>query len=239
MRENETFHAPYSPEFEFYIAIKSGDLEKVLQLCKSDFSNKIGFGRLSENLIQSLKYHFAITTALVSRYCIEGGMEHEVAYSLSDLYIQKVDKCISDTQISQLHKTMSVDYTKRMKIIQTKQIYSKQIAMCIDYIYNNLHKRIYIKELAEFTKLNANYLSELFKKETGITLTAYIQRQKIETAKNMLKYSDYIPSQIASLLAFPNQSYFVNVFKKTVGMTPRKYQNRYFREVGISTESNI
>ncbi len=235
MRENETFHAPYGPEFEFYIAVKNGDINKVLQLCKNEFSDKNGFGKLSENPLQNLKYHFVVTTALVSRYCIEGGMEHETAYSLSDLYIQKADVCTSTKQISQLHATMSSDYAQRMKQISKSRIFSKQITRCVDYIYNNLHRRIYISDLAEYTSLNPSYLSKLFKKETGETVTEYIQIKKIETAKNMLKYSSYRPSQIASILAFPNQSYFVEVFRKKVGMTPKKYQDMYFREIGIGT----
>ncbi len=236
MRENEAYHAPYSPEFEFYIAVKSGDVDKVAQLCKNEFSDKAGLGKLSENPLQNLKYHFVVTIALVSRYCIEGGMEHETAYILSDLYIQKVDICTTTQQISQLHSAMSADYAERMKKIRKSQIFSKQIIRCVDYIYNNLHKRIFISDLAQYTGLNSSYLSKLFKKETGMTVTEYIQNKKIETAKNMLKYSKYLTSQIATILAFPNQSYFVEVFKKKVGMTPKKYQDMYFREIGIGTE---
>jgi YesN/AraC family two-component response regulator len=235
MRENETFHAPYSPEFSFYIAVKSGETDKVSQLCKSEFSEKNGFGKLSENPLQNIKYHFVVTAALISRYCIEGGMEHETAYSLSDLYIQKADVCTSASQISQLHAEMSADYAQRMKKLRKNKIFSKQITRCVDYIYNNLHKRIFISDLAKYTGLNPSYLSRLFKKETGITVTEYIQNRKIETAKNMLKYSSYLPSQIASILAFPNQSYFVEVFKKKVGMTPKKYQDICFREIGINS----
>jgi YesN/AraC family two-component response regulator len=62
----------------------------------------------------------------------------------------------------------------------------------------------------------------------------YIQKRKIETAQNMLKYSDYSPTQIASILAFPTKSYFIEVFKKYVGMTPKKYQDHCFREFEIS-----
>lgn len=236
LRENNTFHAPYNPEFAFYTAIKSGETDKVLQLCKDEFSNKNGLGKLSDNLLQNLKYHFVVTAALIARYCIEGGMEHEAAYSLSDIYIQKVDKCALVTQISKLHSAMSMDYAQRMKNLHKKRVFSKQIVKSIEYIYNNLHKKIPISELAQYTALNPSYLSRLFRKETGITITEYIQIRKIETAKNMLKYSNYLPSQIATILAFPSQSYFIEVFKKKVGMTPKKYQDMCSRETGINAE---
>ena len=237
MREHERFHAPYSPEFAFYLAVKNGEEDTVSHLCNSAFAEKSGFGVLSDNPLQSLKYHFVVTAALLSRYCIEGGMEHETAYSLSDLYIQKADKCATEKQISQLHAVMCADYTKRMNFIQKSKIHSKQITRCVDYIYNNLHKRILITDLALHTGLHPSYLSRLFKQETGITVTDYIQSKKIETAKNMLKYSSYKISQISTILAFPNQSYFVEVFKKIAGMTPKKYQDMHFREIGIGANN--
>ncbi len=236
LRENRAFHAPYDPEFAFYICVRNGEVNKVSQLCKDEFSTKKGFGKLSNDPLQNIKYHFAITAAMIARSCIEGGMQHEAAYSLSDLYILKADKCTSMQQISILHTSMSMDYAQRMKNLQKERIVSKQIVKCIDYIYNNLHRRILISQLARHTGLNPNYLSRLFKKETGATVTEYIQNRKIETAKNMLKYSDHLPSQIATILAFPSQSYFIEVFKKRVGMTPRKYRNMYIRKTGIKTE---
>lgn len=236
MRESNEFHAPYNPEFEFYIAVKNGDTAKVSELCKNEFTEKSGFGKLSDNPLQSIKYHFVVTAALIARYCIEGGMEHETAYSLSDLYIQKADKSTCFSQISKLHQEMAGDYTRRMRNLRKKCIYSKPIVKCVEYIYNNLHKRILITELAEYAGINSSYLSRLFKKETGTTVTEYIQEKKIETAKNMLKYSDYLPSQIANILAFPNQSYFIEIFKKKVGITPKRYMDICFQKIEINKE---
>lgn len=235
MRESDEFHAPYNSEFEFYIAVRNGDTEKVAELCKTEFTKKSGFGELSDNPLQSIKYHFAITAAMIARYCIEGGMEHETAYSLSDLYIKKVDKASSFKQISSLHREMSKDYSQRMKKLRKSQIYSMPIVRCIDYIYDNLHKRILISELAKHSKISESYLSRLFKKETGQTVTEYISNKKIESAENMLKYSDYLPSEISNVLAFPNQSYFIRVFKSKTGLTPKKYRDYYKNKIDIQS----
>ncbi len=233
MRENEDFHAPYGPEFDFYIAVREGDTEKVKQLCSVDFAEKIGFGRLSDNKLQNIKYHFVVTAALVARYCIEGGMPHEKAYSLSDLYIRRADRCYGIPQISALHTEMVMEYTARMNAIRKERIFSKPIVACVEYIYNNLHKRIYIAELAKLTHLDRCYLSRLFKKETGMPVTEYVLSRKIEAAQNMLKYSEYSLSEIAFILCFPNQSYFTSVFKKRVGYTPKKYRDSCSRKIDI------
>ena len=228
-RENEILHAPYLPELEFYSVIQSGNLPKIKELCSQPLDRKEGLGILSKNALQNIKYHFVVTTALVARYCIEGGMEMTVAYSLSDFYIQKADQCRSIKEVSELHPVMCLDYGKRMKNLRKQKVSSLPVARCIDYIYEHLHTRITVEELAAFLKLTPSYLSRLFKKETGYSISEYIQLKKIETARNMLIYSEYSPAQIASTLAFPSQSYFCSVFKKRTGMTPKEYRTHYFR----------
>ena len=232
-RENNILRAPYNPELEFYSTIKSGNVTKIRELCQERLLDKPGLGTLSEDPLQNIKYHFVITTAIVARYCNEGGMEISTAYGLSDFYIQKADQCQTPEDVSDLHPVMCEDYTTRMRNLRRKKICSKPVVDCIDYIYEHLHTRITVKDLADHVNLNPSYLSRLFKKETGTAIGEYIQIKKIETAQNMLVYSDYTLSQIASILAFPSQSYFTAVFHKKTGMTPAKYRVLYFRSTEI------
>lgn len=232
-REEMFLRAPYNPELEFYSMIKAGEIEKVKALCKAPLMDKEGLGTLSLNSLQNIKYHFVITTAMVARYCIEGGMELSAAYSLSDFYIQKADVCHTIKEVSDLHPIMCIDYTKRMKKLRKQHICSKPVAQCIDYIYDHLHTRITVETLAEKTGLNPSYLSRLFHKEVGMPISEYIQAKKIETAQRMLVYSDFSSAQIAQTLAFSSQSYFTEIFKKAVGMTPRQYKTEYFRSTEI------
>ncbi|MBO4863455.1 MAG: helix-turn-helix domain-containing protein [Eubacterium sp.] len=229
-REDEFLRAPYNPEIEFYSTIKAGDVKKVRELCKVPLMDKPGLGKLSDDPLQNIKFHFVITTALVARYCIEGGMELSEAYSLSDYFIQKADKMKKKDDISRLHPEMCLEYAKRMHDLRKNAICSMQIAECIDYIYDHLHARITVNELAEYVHLNTSYLSRLFKKEVGTSVNEYIRRQKLETAKNMLVYSEYRPAEIASILAFPTQSYFTEIFRKYTGLTPGDYRKQYFQQ---------
>ena len=222
-REDNFLRAPYNPEISFYNSIKNGDIKSVTEGCEEQLINKPGLGKLSNNPLQNIKFHFVVTTALAARYCIEGGMDLQTAYSLSDYYIQKADKCQTPKEVSDLHPKMCLDYTKRMRELKKSYICSKPIVKCIDYIYDNLHNRITVSELSEYVKLNPTYLSRLFKKEVGISISEYIRKQKIDTAKNMLLYSDYKPGQIAQILAFPSQSYFTEIFKEYTGTTPKEY----------------
>ena len=229
-REDEFLRAPFNPEIEFYSCIKAGDVERVRELCKDPLVDKPGLGKLSNDPLQNLKFHFVITTALVARYCIQGGMDLSAAYGLSDYFIQKADQCKRTEDISKLHPKMCIEYAKRMRDLRKNSVCSIQIAQCIDYIYDHLHARITVAELADHVHLSESYLSRLFKKEVGTSISDYIRRQKLETAKNMLVYSDYRSAEIATILCFPSQSYFTEIFHKYTGMTPGEYRRSHFRE---------
>lgn len=223
--DNRLIHAPYIPEIEFYTHIQSGDVDWVKKETSQGFHLKEGFGKLSDNSLRNLRYHFIITAATIARYCIHAGMSLEESYEISDIYIRKADVCTSSDEISALHPLMCVEYAKRMKALRNDKIFSLPVTKCINYIYANLHKRITVTMLAEEVGLNPNYLSRLFVKETGSSINEYIRTRKLETARKMLIFSDYSPAEIAGNLAFPSQSYFTEVFRKHTGMSPAKYRS--------------
>ena len=228
-REYSFKHSPFEKEFEFYDFVRMGDIDNVRRTMSPLGSE--GTGKLSSNSLQNLKYHFVITIALVTRFCVEGGMEMETAYTLSDLYINKADKAHTEAEIHSIHVDAINDYTARMERIQRQSVYSKPVITVMDYIYDNLHTKITEKDIASHTKLSTSYISRLFHKETGVTVSTYITVKRIEAAENMLKYSDFPPSEIGGYLAFSSHSHFISTFRKITGMTPGEYRKKYYRSV--------
>jgi AraC-like DNA-binding protein len=234
-REVSFYHRPLEDELQFYNAVKNGDLDYVMNNCMNHvFLNPEGMGLLSENPLQNLKYHFVITAAMITRNSVDGGLEAEKAYGLSDFYIQKADKCQSKEEISDLHQIMCSDFTKRMQQLRKKKVYSKHIVLCIDYIYSHIHSRITLKELADRLDLSESYLSKLFVTEVGMSISDYIREEKIDRAENMLKFSDYDIADIANYLSFSSQSHFTQTFEKQVGLSPKKYRDIYYRKSWMS-----
>ena len=138
------------------------------------------------------------------------------------------DRADSVEKISAIHDEMCIAYAVAMKDKDHDNIYTKQVAACIDYILEHLDTRIRIEDLSEVTGISPSYLSRLFKKETGMTVSRYILVKKIETASNMLAYSDYPILWISDSLAFPSQSYFTRVFTSECGMTPKSYRENSY-----------
>lgn len=230
MSEEDNPHRPMEVEYSFYNAVSSGDIDYVRENIKEgDFRNPEGMGILSRNALTNLKYHFIVTVAMITRHCVEAGMELEQAYRLSDFYILKMDSMTTTEDIAALHDSMVLDFTGKMLLIKKQSIISKSITMCIEYVYNHIHDRITIEDLAAYTDLSPSYLSRLFKKELGISVSDYIRQKKIDKAQNLLKYSDFTPVEIANYLSFSSQSHFIQTFEKMVGMTPKKYRDRYYR----------
>lgn len=223
-------HRKIESELTFYDAIASGDIEAVEENCKDKmFVNPEGVGRLSEDPLRNIKYHFIVTTALIVRYCVHYGMELEKAYSLSDFYILKMDSLKSIEEVCALHDTMCLDICRQMKVLRNKKVFSKHIILCVDYIYSHIHYRITLEELAEHLGLSVSYLSKLFKKEMGMALSDYINMLKIDKAKDMLLYTDEKIIDISNSLSFSSQSHFIKVFNTFTGMTPFVFRQNNFR----------
>ena len=119
-------HRVIETEYTFYDAIANGNIEYVQDNCKNQtFTNPDGMGKLSDDKLQNIRYHFVVTTAMITRYCVHAGMEQEQAYSLSDFYILKMDKCRTIDQISRLHDTMCLDFCSRMNELKRRHYHQR------------------------------------------------------------------------------------------------------------------
>lgn len=226
-REHLISHLPYDRETAFYRAIQLGRCEEALRL--STPLGQEGFGRLSEDPLQSMRYHLVITIAFITRYCISGGLDAETAFNLSDLYIRRVDHCRTQGDIHALHHEVISDYAGRMCRMADHAVYPRPVLRCTEYIHTHLHTRITVDELCAVSGLSRSHLSRLFRREVGITMGEYITRRRLDAARNALEFSDQPIPDIANTLAFSSQSHFISVFRRHCGMTPGEYRRQLSR----------
>lgn len=231
-RENSFHHHRYDNEMLQYEYLKNGDaraIDEAERMIRSAES-----GHLSDDPLKNLLYLCICNITLVTRFAIEGGMDAEKAYNASDLYIRKYDKSSSVDELYLLHREMIEYYVKAVSAAKKEAVYSKQIILCMDYIQLHLHEAIVVRELAEMVGLNESYLSTLFKRETGVTLTEYVILKRMEAAENMLKYSGFSLSEISDILNFSSYSHFARTFRKYYDTSPKEYRNRYFRRTAMT-----
>lgn len=92
------------------------------------------------------------------------------------------------------------------------------------YINTHYNEELSVSKLAGVLHLNANYLSQVFKKENGVTFTKYVNNLRIEKAKEMLISRDISISDVADSVGFHDYFYFLKVFKRIVGKTPNQFR---------------
>ena len=210
-------------------AIAAGAIELVQDNCsRNRFADMTGVGKLSQDPVTNLKYHFVVTTALVCRFCAEGGMALEESFRLSDSYIQRMDRCTNIAEIVILHDQMALDYAGRMRALKKYAASSKQVAEAIDYIYVHILERITVNDLADAIGISPTYLSRIFKQETGVAVSEYVRQRKIEVAEALLRFTDHELVDIANMLSYSSQSHFIQHFRSQMSMTPKAYRDKYY-----------
>ncbi|TBL71105.1 response regulator transcription factor [Paenibacillus thalictri] len=130
----------------------------------------------------------------------------------------------------QLRKWLIAWWDKQNKMVKTRP----EIARSIQYIKKHLDADLSLELVAEKVELSSAYLSRIFKKDMGISMTDYITEQRIQLAKKYLTDGTYRNFELAEKIGFKSYSYFCTIFKKVTGQTPNEYKNS---RVSIHSES--
>lgn len=101
------------------------------------------------------------------------------------------------------------------------------IELALVYISSNLHMPLTIKEVATHVHLNASYFSVLFKENVGISFSDYLTECRMNIAKKMLLESHESLDVITDRIGLQTTSYFIKMFKKLEGVTPKQYREQY------------
>ncbi len=96
----------------------------------------------------------------------------------------------------------------------------------VAYINDNPDKMVKMQDMAELCHLSPSYFSRLFLRESGENFIDYVNRRKIESAKNMLKSTSFSVTYISNALGFQDPSYFVKLFRKYEGVTPLMFKKQ-------------
>ncbi|MGE7881558.1 helix-turn-helix domain-containing protein [Bacillus sp. NPDC094077] len=225
MQKNDSICHNLYIEQQLLGAIENGDKETVLKYYyvfqQETLSSLSSFHQLRRH-----KNICISSITLATRYAIKGGLPSGIAYKIYDLYIQKAENSKDTESLWELLKNVFCTFADRVKTQKTQQ-HSKTISICQNYIFKNIYNPISVKQLAKIANVNPDYLSILFKKEVGISLSEYIQRERIEEAKKLLTFTTYSLSDICAWLNFSDQSYFTKIFKKFTNETPGKYRKSH------------
>ncbi|WP_099469002.1 AraC family transcriptional regulator [Konateibacter massiliensis] len=141
----------------------------------------------------------------------------------------------------QLYSSRMTDYALSLLILEISQEFMDMkdhksqnippnISRIMEWIKANYFKSVTIAQIAKDTGYNPDYLSSLFKRTTGITLTRYINKIRIEAAKSLLASYHISIKEAAYSCGFLDEKYFMKVFKQIEGMTPSQYKKAFTKK---------
>ncbi|MDO4648804.1 MAG: helix-turn-helix domain-containing protein [Eubacteriales bacterium] len=224
-KESRSYHNTWHFEQKMMNYIQQGDLDGLVGLLNG--AAAMAEGIVADNALRQRKNIFITSVTLATRSAIDGGMDIEQAYQLSDMYIQECERLSQIDSISNLEYIMLKDFCSRVSQNKIPKGMSPEIFECIQYINQHINDPIQVGDIADHIGRSRSYTSEKFKKELGFNLNTFIMRCKLEEAKSLLTYSDKSLSEISTYLCFSSQSYFQNVFKNKYGVTPRHYREQH------------
>ena len=211
----------YEAEQQLIQAVTNGQVHKAELFFANMTSGQ--FEQRTSSPVRDLKNYGIILNTLL-RKAAEGATVHPIHIdAISSQYAKKIEAATSEAACLALYKEMVRKYCLLVKNHSLKG-YSLLIRKVITKIDYDLTADLSLKVQAEYLNVNPSYLSTLFKKETGLTLTEYINRKRIDHALLLLNSTDMQIQMIAQHCGITDVNYFTKTFKKIVGKTPKEYR---------------
>lgn len=212
--------ARYTFENQLMQAVAQGNLALIDQLFSKE--NSIRYIPRMENTLRDYKNYMIVFNTILRKAAEQGAVHPVYLDQLSSKFARKIEALTSDADHS-LEREMLHKYCLLVRNYSVKG-YSPIIQKVINQIDLNLTSDLGLKALSEMFNISAGYLSTLFKKETGLTLTDYVNKKRVEYAILLLNTTQLQIQTIASYCGVLDINYFTRIFKKFTEVTPKKYR---------------
>ena len=221
---SKLIEARYAYEKEFLFAVSQGNYPKAKHLM-SQF-NSIQIDQRNADPIRDMK-NYCITINTLFRKSVERGGVHPIHIdSVSSEFVKKIELRSTMDDIYSLMFEMVKVYCQLVNKYSVKD-YSPTVQKVVVMIESNLSSDLTLSELATSLNINASYLSTVFKKETGKTVTAYVNEKRIELAQELLRTTNLQIQTIAQYCGIIDVHYFTRLFKKITGVSPKQFREEF------------
>lgn len=140
----------------------------------------------------------------------------------------KAIKCILQRILIYLVRYMGTDSDQKHMVNQASPVLSDIVVQVMSYIKHNYRNSITLEDIADSVHLSPNYLSGLFRKTIGITITEYLMSVRMRNAIVYLINSDKTIQEISEAVGYNSYEHFERLFKRRFGISPKE-----FRQYGV------
>lgn len=223
-KENYVYNKSYVLEEAILKLVRTGNIEGFNSLLFNDDNFHIGV--TGNNAIRQLKNNIIIITTLCTRAAIDGGLEYDTAYELSDHFIQLTEQTDNPDILYEILGKIAYTFAEKVSQAQTPTSADGRLQKAILYIKQNTNQHITVGDVARYVGFSKSYFSTYFKENLGFSVRDFILRCKLEEGRRLLQFTNKSISTISTFLCFSSQSHFQTAFKKQFGMTPNEYRRK-------------
>jgi YesN/AraC family two-component response regulator len=169
--------------------------------------------------------NFCIVLNSLVRKAVEYSFVHPAHIdSVSADFARRIEAASDREDLSQFAEIMLRRYCSLVEEFSLRR-YSLVVRNIINTVDFNLQEKLTLASLAKQFNVNPNYLSGLFKRETGQTLTDYINAKRLQHAGALLRSSGAYIQEVAEQCGFLDVNYFTRLFKRYYNKSPREFRN--------------
>ena len=216
-----TLEQHYANENKLIEAVSKGKLHLVTAVASSVFTNGAQ-QRLSDSL-RDRKNYLIILKTLLRKAAEQGGVHPLHIHRLSSLFATQIENVRSIKESLSLQEEMIRRFCLLVKQHSLSK-FSYYVGQAITIVQYDLTADLRLKTIASQLNLNPSYLSNLFHREYGCTLTEFINKQRIDRSIALLRLTTKPVQEIATECGIHDVNYFIKLFKKQTGFTPRAYR---------------
>ncbi len=202
-------------------AVSSGKLHRLTAAAASVYNNGAE-ERLSDSL-RDRKNYLIILKTLLRKAAEYGGVHPLHIHRISSDFAKDIEGLHTLKESMTLQENMIRSYCMLVKKYSMKK-YSFFVSRAITLVQYDLTADLSLGAIASKLNVNASYLSDLFRREYGITLTEYVAKERIDHAVHLLKNTKKTVQEVASECGIQDASYFTKLFKKYTEMTPNQFK---------------
>jgi len=219
-------HANRLLEDDIISCIEYGRPEELDRAFTKLLSDNKNVPLIASTALRTYKSLIVMAIGIASRAAVRGGLDYDRMNMIVEHYLQKVEVCESQAQLSYLFRQVYIDFAQRVALVNTITSDSLVVKRISKEIHSRLYEKLTPTVIADRLNMNCSYLCRHFKQETGKTITEYINEVKVKECMRLLDSTELPIVQISALLGFSSQNYLHTVFRKITGMTPNDFRKR-------------
>ncbi|MBE6769725.1 MAG: helix-turn-helix domain-containing protein [Ruminococcaceae bacterium] len=213
--------ARYAFENELINAVSRGQIHIVEKLI-SNFT-EISFEDRINDKLRNYKNYAIIMNTILRKAAESGGVHPLYIDRVSSGFAKEIEDISNLSAISTLMSRILRKYCYLVKENSIKS-YSAPVQKAIIFIDSDLTADLSLNHLAQLQNISPAYLSNIFHKETGEKLTDYVNKKRVNYAKQLLDTTNLQIQTIAQRCGIVDVHYFSRIFKKHTGKTPKEYR---------------